>query len=324
VLRCRHEVLLRDAGYYLRVLERSAGLANGSHVWVHGHFAEAYARTRERTGAGAGMLGDFGEAFSKLIFRMPERGDLGDAETFLREFDRLPLPNYAPVATDRTLQLLRPDARELAVQTLRDRIRARFAEACTISSEPAAVGDHFFRWQCASCAATFQMFGDLRSVAPERNLMFDPAVLDLLARMPAAVRATARIGAHVVAKLHPAVALVPDANSLIPPGAPAFLHRLSKRMRPVLGKLRRRLFSDTYRTTASWPHLPLLMRRDPEWRARLEPLLCDGPLAATSCFDADQVRTAWREFLAGDLSRHHDVEKLAGLAVVLAQPHGPP
>lgn len=318
-LGCRHVVFLRDQEHYLRVLDRSSAFADGAHVWVHGHFAEAYEHARREFGVGAGMLGDFCEAFSKLLFRMPAVGHLGDADDFLREFDRLPLPSYSPAHPERTLRLLAADVRGHAMADLRDTIRARFEQMRLVSPEQDAVGDYFFRWQSAACHVTFQMFLDLRSAGPERNLMFDTGMLDLLARMPAGIRAHARVGAHVVGKLNRAVALVPDANSLLPPGAPGFLHRFSKNMRPRLGRLKRRFFSDTYRTTASWPHLPLLMQRDPTWKRRIESMLFEGPLSTSALIDQDQVRVAWDEFREGDISRRHDLENLIGLAAVLSR-----
>lgn len=324
-----HTIRTRDSNYYLRAMERSVESANGSHLWIHSHFGEALEATREQTGAAVGILGDFCEAFSKLCFRMPSSGTLGDVDSFVEHLERLPLPNYAPKDAQRTIALLHEDVRQQAYDQLIERTRARAEKSLAFSPEPEACGDHFFRWQRVSCHATFQMFYDVRMAAGERNVMFDQDVHDLLLRMPAKVRDRARIGARVVGRLHKAVARVPDANSLLPPRMPRFLHTLSKRARPVLGKIKRRLLSDTYRTTASWPHIPLLMQRDPTWRQRIEELLFDECVRESGLFDERQLASCWTSFQEGDLTRYSDVEKLLSVATLLGRlrrarpvPHG--
>jgi hypothetical protein len=200
------------------------------------------------------------------------------------------------------------------MHALESDVRARYACTAEVSQDPRIVADHFFRWQAAPCIATFQMFLDLRSAGPERNLMFDRGLHELLEILPAGVRCEKRLGANLVRRLHPASARLPDANSLLPLALPSAAHRFAKTLRPKLGRLRRRLMSDTHRTTASWPHLPLLLQRDAFWRERVESMLFDEAALPPDTFDRAAIETCWNRFSEGDLSRHGELEGLIGLA----------
>ena len=310
-----HEVILRDSEHYLRVLPNAAASCNGSHLWTHSHFSAAFAESRERLGISGAFLGDFCEAFSKLLCEVPaSRTAVWTDDEFVRSFDDLFAANYGPKDRSRTLELLQPDVRALAEEGLTGDLSRRFAQARCVSSELQIILDYFFRWQRASCIATFQMFHDLRSVGPERNIMFDRGVRELLEVLPASVRSKSRLGTRLVARFSPKAARVADANTLLPLYSPGFTHSVAKAARPVLGKLRRKLFSNTYETTASWPHLPLLMQKDAAWRKHIEELIHEEDLLPSSLFDHDVIEDCWRRFGQGDLSRHDDMEKLVGIA----------
>ena len=312
-----HDIFYRDSEYYLRTLSRAGETANGSHLWTHGHFSEAFSHWLSDRRVDAAVLGDLGEAFSKLCFTTPDDTSYFDPDAFLEHFDEFPLENYRPSGREGTLALMTRDARDVAVPSLRNRIAARYATLWDAVTDPLARGDLFFRWQRVSCHATFQMFFDVRSAGPERNIMFDREVHGLLERIPASLRSGKRLGARIIRQLHLPVSLVPDANSMLPLAAPAAAHKFMKTARPYFGKVKRRLVSDTYHTTASWPHLPLLMQRDDAWRRRIEELLFQSPLADATFLDQAAVAATWRAFLAGALDRHNDIERLLGLAMTL-------
>lgn len=314
-LHCPQEIILRDDEWYLRTISRAMFSSNGTFSWNHSHFSTAYASLQDTHKVDTAILGDFCEAFSKICFSMPaNRKVLWQENEFLSEFDELSLPNYRPGNRIRTLSLLKKDFREHADEALKESILTRFNRVSAVTNDPLIAGDYFFRWQTTSCIPTFQMFNDVRSVGPERNLMFDKELHQLLEIMPSSIRSTKNLGARIVHKLCPQAAWVPNANSLIPLHFPLPIHSFSKSIRPQLGKIRRKFFSNSYKTTASWPHLPLLYAGHPSWKKQIEERLFDNSLLPQEIFDPTAIEVCWKSFCEGDLTLHSDVERLFGLA----------
>lgn len=312
-----HELILRDEEWYLRSIQKAMFNSNGAYSWVHSHFSRAYSILQDSHGIDAAFIGDFCEAFSKLFCNIPmERTSVWKEKEFTNAFDTFPLPNYRPLNRQETLSLLHDDVREEAEKKLNQDIVSRFANLSNISNDPRIVGDYFFRWQSSACLATFQMFNDVRSVGPERNLMFDKGLHQLLEIMPAEIRSQYNFGARLVRKLCPAAANLPNSNTLLPLLFPKLANTFSKKAKPVLGKLRRRLFSDTYRTTASWQHLPLLYCRHAVWKKAIEARLFEDNLLPLHIFSRQAIELCWHRFCNGEYSLHNDIERLFGFAVL--------
>lgn len=317
LLKSDHEFVFRNPEWYLSSIRNAVFNSNGSYSWAHSHFNKAYSILRGSHSIDAALTGDFCEAFSKLCFSIPKGlSSIWSVESFVRSFDSLPLPNYQPLNRRNTLFLLKDDIREDAEKKLNRDIAERFANVSNISNDPLIVGDFFFRWQSATCIATFQMFNDIRSAGPERNLMFDKALHQLLEIMPAEIRSRKNLGARLVRKLCPTAAIIPNSNTLLPLQFPEIVHTLSKKVKPLLGKLRRSFFSNTHRTTESWQHLPLLYARHPVWKKTIETRLFDENPFPSHIFDRSAIEDCWRNFCAGNLSSHNDVERLFGFAVL--------
>jgi hypothetical protein len=309
--------MLRDDEWYLRGVPQAMFNSHGMFSWPHAHFGEAYTSLQASHNVDAAILGDFCEAFSKLCFTVPvQRKHLWTIKEFLADFDRLPLPNYRPLNREATLELLRKEVREEATVSVERDISERYSEASTVSTDPLIVGDYFFRWQNASCIATFQMFNDVRNSGPERNLMFDKELHQILEIMPSAIRNKTNFGSRIIYNLCPASAWIPNANSLMPLPFPPPIHSFAKAIRPKMGKLRRLLFSNSYRTTASWPHLPLLYANQPQWKKYIEERLFDRSLLPKDFFDHKAIAACWKDFSGGNISRHTDVERLIGLSEI--------
>ena len=321
---CDHEVVIRDPEYYLRALARAGRTQHATHCWVHSHFSSTFREQRENHGVREAILGDHCEAFSKLMSRVPkDRHSVWSGEEFAAQIDDVMPDGYAPIDRERTLRLLRHDVRLRAEEELRQDIRLRYEECVGVARDPALLVDFFTIWRQAHCMSTFLMFHDLRDVGCERNVMFDREIQDLIERMPARVRSQLRLGARLVHRLQPQAARIPDSNTMVPLRWPGRLHRLAKQARPVLGRLRRRFLSNTYKTTASWPHLPLLMQDNESWRKQIDSLLSDPALAATELFDPDSVARCWRELCAGDLDRCFDIQRIMSVALTLRELNAP-
>jgi hypothetical protein len=317
VFKCQHEIIVRDVEWYLRGIEKAVFNSNGLYVWCHSHFSQAYERLRRIHKIDTVIIGDFCEAFSKLFCEsLTKREKVWTENEFIDEYDMLQLPNYRPVNRNQTLKLFKTDFRTVAEKELRSAIKNRYAEVKHCSTDPLIVGDHFFRWQNTGCLATFQMFNDIRSVASERNLMFDKNLHHLLEIMPSSLRNNSNFGARLIRCLCQGAAVIPNANSMMPLMIPIFLQKLTKKLRPKMGKIRRKIFSDDHRTTASWSHLPMLYARNPAWKNKIVTKLIEENNLPDEIFDKSSVMLTWKKFCNGDVSLFADIEKLIGLAIL--------
>lgn len=307
----RHEVLLRDPRWYLRKLPRAVYETGAAYVFTHGHFSGAVSGVTERFGVDSFLLGDLCEAFSKLFCASDGAGGrLWTPEEFVASFDSIRLPLYRPENRARTLLLLNGDVRADVEAGVGREILQRYAKLSSVSDEPLIVGDHCFRWESAPTLPTFYMFTDLRAAAADRNIMLDPDVQELLELLPATMRTSHNLGARLIHRLQPLAAWMPNSNSLLPMCWPPAAHKMSRRVKPVLGKVRRALLGDSHRTTGSWPKHSVLYVTEPAWRKRFEGVLENGDLFDPALFDRDAVRGCWRNFAAGDHTLGADVEKL--------------
>jgi hypothetical protein len=317
VLGLRHKVIWRDKQWYLRSLENSVYEAGGNYAWIHGHFSEAAARVSTEFGAKSFILGDLCEAFSKLCCSVDHASvERWTPERFVSAFDLLRLPLYRPANREATLSLLNEGIREDVQNSIRHEIADLYERAGTVSADPLIAGDQCLRWDSVQTIPTFFMFLDLRSKTGERNIMFDSGVHEMLEKLPSRFRNEMNLGALLIHKLHPRAAWVMNSNSMLPMCWPPAAHKLTRRIKPVLGKLRRFLFGNTYRTTGSWPKHSILYATDPEWRRSFENILSQVDLFDPEFFDRDAIRRCWQEFLQGKADRAGDVEKLVQLGIL--------
>lgn len=147
-------------------------------------------------------------------------------------------------------------------------------------------------------------------------MMFDAEVHGILERLPSRFRNEKNLGALLIRKLNPKAAWVMNSNSMLPMFWPPATHKLARRIKPVLGKLRRSLFGNTYRTTGSWPKHSVLYATDPEWRRSFDEILSQADLFDPALFDRDAIRKCWQEFLRGEGNRVGDVEKLVQIGIL--------
>lgn len=313
----KHEVFWRDRYSYLRNLRANVFASAGNYGWKHGHFA-AGAQSHLRAYPNAAfMLGDFCEAFSKLCCAVASagRGPWSEGQ-FADQFDTLPLPLYRPTSRGLTLGLLSRKARIAAEAGLRNDLCQRYAEMQLNTADPLILMDQFFRWNDAGTIATFLMFLDLRSVGPERNLMFDADVHELLELLPSDMRDSANFGARLIARLAPKAAWVPNSNTLLPLCFPPVAHAFSRKARPWIGRLRRWWLDDPLTNPGSWPSFEALYVQDSVWRQYIDKTIRHAELLGEDLFDRGAIIQAWEELLQGHTNRVVDVENVITLAEV--------
>jgi hypothetical protein len=216
---------------------------------------------------------------------------------------------YQPKHPERTMNLLNPESAHEVRKRLRASILGRFMRLRGISKDPRIVGDQFFRWQSVASFPTFYMLLDVRSKGPERNIMFEPDVHELLEILPAQYRDDSNFGARLVEKLWPPAYSVVNSNTMLPLSTPWKIQQYSKRARACAGKIVRR-FSRTSKSLGSWAYLPHLYLTDPDWFSFMNPIFTDASGFPEDIFNRENIRECWRSFCSGEIGLHADIEKL--------------
>ena len=316
-LNCEHLIFQRDQHYYLDQIQNNMLESGGSYVWTHSHFAKAYKLILNQRRIGCAMLGDFCETFSKL-FCETEITDLAlsSTENFIQFFDDLHLPLYRPPHKSLSLTLFKKSAREDAIEKLNLGIADQYERHLQVSSDPLIVADQILRTGSAGTAPTFQMFLDMRSVGCERNLFLDRDIYSLLEILPSKFRNHANLAAKIINAFSPKMALIPNSNTLIPLHWPKFFHKTTKDLKPYIGSLKRKLVSNTHRTSGSWPKKDILYRNDLEWNNCISKLFANDDYFNSQIFDYETIKQFWHEYNIGRIELSTDIERLIGIATI--------
>jgi len=315
-----HHTVSRDRLWYLRVMERAALLQGGNYHPAHSHFSEGLKKLGGDLDYDSVLLGDFLEAFQKLLggdARSP--GPRPDPSALCDQVLNLD-GHYSASQKMGVLQFVREPLRSRVFEAWRSDLMLAATEALQVSSEYPASVDYFLRWRAAYEVATYGMIEDVRSLAPERSLSMDNEIHDLMLSIPARQRMHGRIAIEALKRLCPELARIRNANTMLPAHAPYWCHKTVKLVRPRLGAARQafnRRFGITNAVMASsWTDCRLLGATDPQWIGFFEAILCDPAAIPGSIFDAAQIREVWRRYRAGELPLGFSIDSLLTFGII--------
>ena len=178
------------------------------------------------------------------------------------------------------------------------------------------MSDYFFRWQTAASISTFSMFFDIRSAGPERNLMFDNDLINVLEILPASIRNHSGFGVKLIKKLYPQASKVINSNTLLPLRFPKSLHRFAKTVKPYAGKLRRKLIENSHATVEGWAKKSWLYINDKKWNTFFAQILENKSLFDENVFDHVAIQNSWDSFNKGDHLKTCDIERLVQIGLL--------
>ena len=309
---------VRSPYWYLDTLDASSLISGGTHLIHHCHFTVPVAETVAQMPDAEFLLGDVMENFNKHYFRPV------NSRRFAFSAEDIPV-FFATCVPSTQKDLTRWGC--YFNESVRKRIRAAYLDVVQevvnqlrhVSDDDADRFDTLLRWAAVSVTYTYNMFFNIRALGRERNICFDNELDDLSVQLPASVRGKHLLHRLILDNLRPRLALIPDANDLLPPVAPQALKALTKKLRPVLGRCRRGLLHrDRSRpvlaTSGSWTLMHELYRKDPRYQARLDALFHDEDAFPGELFDRRQVLSAWDEYKSGNVSLHFDIECLLSFA----------
>jgi hypothetical protein len=316
----QHHTVLRDKAWYIRGMERAALLQGGNYHPAHSHFSEGLIKIGAELDYDSVLLGDFLEAFQKLLGenveslgQKPSAGDLCDHVLTLDG-------QYSASEKMGVLKYIREPLRKRVFEAWRSDLMEAATEALEVSGELPASVDYFLRWSAAYEVATYGMIEDVRSFAPERSISMDNELHDLMLSIPAAQRNKGRISLEALKHLAPQLGYIQNANTMLPANAPYWCHKAVKMIRPRLGKAKQ-LFNRKFGITnsvmaSSWTDLRILASTDGEWIKFIDSILSDSAAFPDSIFDTRAIQSAWQRYRAGELHLGFSIDSLLTVGII--------
>jgi hypothetical protein len=177
--------------------------------------------------------------------------------------------------------------------------------------------DTLLRWADVSVTPTFNMLSCLHPLAGERNIRFDNELDALYLRIPHDLRGRGVLHKWILYNLKRDLAIIPYSNTWLPPLAPNGLGRLTKRIRPALGRMRRSVVrlsrsngGPVLSTSGSWLLAHEMYRHDERVKLAVQSILLNTDVFPEDVFDHAQIAATWREYEAGRIDLHFEIEAL--------------
>lgn len=314
VVGIEHETIIRSPYWYLDTLDAAALISAGNFFTCHTHFIVPASDIASQSPDAEFFLGDLLENFNKHYFSLPD----GNSLTYNPQNMMGILHSCVPYSIKGTHRLgvhFREEIRKNIEKIYREALEDYAKSLVDVSEDNADRLDTFLRWANVSVTPTFNMITCLRTLAGERNIFFDNEVNEISLKIPSMVRGAGLLHKWMLHHLNIILALIPDANTFLPPVFPKSFGILTKKIRPTLGRIRRGIVPKSksktvLKTSGSWMLMHEMYRKDSRYRKRIENLIVDENAFPSEIFDLDQIRNTWNEYLSGNISLHFEVEAL--------------
>jgi hypothetical protein len=307
-----HEVIIRSPYWYLDTLEASALISSGNYFKNHAHFMAPVQAVCSEKPTAEFFLGDLIENFNKHYFSMPEEG-LAFSPDNIYDILYNVVP-YTNKEQGRVGVLFNQNIKDRAMDEYKDSLReyARYVEG--VSDDHSDRLDTFLRWADVSVTPTYNMITCIRPLARERNLFFDNDINDLSLEIPAHVREGV-IHKWILYHMSKRLLLIPDANTFLLPIFNGRMASLTKKVRPFIGRMRRKLSgvgskNPVLKTAGSWLLTHEMYRKDDRYRKRIGDLLENDGIFRPEIFDLKGIENTWKSFLSGNIDLMFEIEAL--------------
>ena len=324
LLKFDHQTLIRDSYWYLNSFNAASLVAGGNYNILHAHFVQpiqAIAKKFDRT---TFMVGDLLENFNKHYFRLPHEEILSLTPHQIPDVIHQLFP-YSHKRPNSLMSLFNNDHVDSIYQNWRENLISFTEKIWNPSDDIRDRMDIMFRWYNSSLCPTYLMLESIHPFSEERNLMFDNQMADMLFNTPAEIRGAGLLHNSVMSHLNKFLLFIPDSNFWLPPIAPEFLRQSTKRIRPILGNLRRKLLSTkmkgrpAVKTEGSWHILHEWFRKDDKYKNFVQNCLFSEEAFPPDIFNRKNIEMSWNEFLNGDLSYANEIYMLLSFGLLHRQ-----
>ncbi len=318
----KHTRVVRSPYWYLDTLKAAALISSGSHFANHAHFIIPARDLAQRYGDVQFYLGDLIENFNKHYFTYPSDYQPKFSPDSLPEFLHRCVP-YAVKDMSRVGLYFRP--------AVCAQMRSRYLDAMadygnhvrTVSDYDADRFDALLRWADVSVTPTFNMLSCLHPLAGERNIRFDNELDEMHLHIPHDLRGSGVLHKWILYNLKLGLTIIPNANTWLPPIVPNGWGKVAKKIRPVLGRIRRRALRLTkpedkpiLSTSGSWLLAHEMYRKDERVRQEVQSILLNTDLFPAEIFDNTQIAASWKEYEAGRIDLHFEINALLSFGVL--------
>ncbi len=314
-LNLEHRQTVRSPYWYLDTLKASALITSGNYLFSHTHFIVPVIEIIENEPNASFFLGDLLENLNKHYFSLP------DGNSIVFKPSNLPnlLINFIPSVSRIQHPMSSIFNNKIYHYLYKDWFEAIQDSAklvMDVSEDDRDKFDTYLRWVDVSVTYTYNMITCIWPFASERNLFFDNDLNSLSLQIPADIRGKGVIHKWILWHLKKELLMIPDANYFLPVFMPKWLQKVSKEVRPKIGRLRRNLYTKRKKgvsvmpTAGSWLLFADLYRRNRRYRAAIESLLNDNNALPCDIFDHKGIRNLWQEFLNGNNGLLFDINAL--------------
>lgn len=321
----QHKTIIRDAYYYLDSMTAAALVSSGNYSITHAHFINAVIEiTRENQNASF-LLGDLLENFNVHYFKPGVVNDLHHMNVPVEDLPGMfnKLYSYSYQDFNEIEGLLNPGIAGQCRQNWSDELMALAKRVSLVSERQEDVLDALFRWYNNNFCPTNLMYDCMKPFAEVRNLMFDRFMIDLVLRVPAALKTRGILHRKVLKYLDNGLLFIPNANFWLPPIVPEVMNKITSKIRPVLGNLRRKIIaigkgktSPIAKTEGSWHMSHEWYRKDPAYKGFIQSILFSNKAIPGEILSNKMIQNYWNEFQAGDISKTFIIDVLLVLGLI--------
>lgn len=308
-----HETVIRSPYWYFDT-RSAASLANSGNFFnSHNHFMIPARDICSDVPESEFFLGDMIENINKHYFAMPADGQWtchpDDIYSVFYKYAQYTIPNVDRMGMHFNIKIA-ASAKEAYARSLKSHAQSLLG----VSSEDADRFDTLLRWSDVSIHPAF-MRNCIWPIAGDRNIYFDNEFDKLSLQIPALIRGAGVVHKWILYHLCKRLALIPDANTLLPPMFGNRINKTAKKLRAIAGKFRQGMIHRTSnkpisKTQGSWLLLHELYRKDDRYRGTIEKLIHDESIFPSEIFDQKQIKRTWQEYLNGNTSLHFEIEAL--------------
>ena len=318
----KHECIVRSPYWYLETMDPAALISGGNYFITHTHFIVPVAEIVGKEGKAQFFLGDLLENFNKHYFSATDKGvprfEPDNMDRFLLDHVPYTLKNQQRLGT-----YLRQDLKAECHERYKSVLEQYAKSIITVADDDASRFDTLLRWANVGITPTYNMLTCLHPLTGERNIRFDNQLDDLFSTIPPEVRGSGKLHPWTLFSLNKFLPFIPDANNFLPPFLPQSFGKAAKKVRPLLGRMRRNRKKTAddkpmLNTSGSWLLLDEMYRKDQRYRARIEALMNDPVVFPEDIFDRGEISKAWTEFVAGNTGLSFEINALLSFATLNA------
>jgi len=310
----KHVFLRRNPDHYVDIVDDAVEISDGVNAFQHAHFIGLFDEIRSQCDVifHGLFLDDFKDGYLPTRIVKLFGRELGFRRLKIRT-GFLVEPYLAALSDDdlvnqilddpvrgrhilglNPLEVFAPDYSRRIVEHLKRCIKETLKDARRGASLPSDMWNYALTWHMLPKQRYFLNVNHIRPFMPERSVIFDNDLFEILLEMPPDLKRTGRVYRKALKKLDPRIAKIPYAKTGLTPEVPAFLEWIVILLRSIKGKAfpQRSIF-----TQGAWPDLAEMLRQNNRLRKLMLETIEDPHCLDPAIFDRERILEMFEEHL---------------------------